>query len=117
MVHPYLLCHPLLLLSSVRPNTEYSAEYSAKNRRIFGTEYSAKSADMPITENRVKMAVFDPFYLKIWSNFGHTFFANSYFKLALYFTFQLSYNDCSFAITFATTFVPYLWQSLFSSFT
>ena len=55
---------------SVRPNTEYSAEYSAKNRRIFGTEYSAKSADTPITENRVKMAVFDPFQLKFWSNFG-----------------------------------------------
>ena len=34
--------------SSVRPNTEYSAEYSAK------------SADTPITENCVKMAVFDP---------------------------------------------------------
>ena len=31
--------------SSVRPNTEYSAEYSAKTSRIFGTEYSAKSAD------------------------------------------------------------------------
>ena len=44
---------------SVRPNTEYSAEYSAKNGRIFGTEYSAKSADTPITENRVKMAIFD----------------------------------------------------------
>ena len=39
---------------SVRPNTEYSAEYSAKIDRIFGTEYSAKSADTPIGENREK---------------------------------------------------------------
>ena len=30
---------------------------------------------MPITENRVKMAVFDPFLLEFWSKFGHTFFS------------------------------------------
>ena len=34
---------------SVRPNTEYSAEYSVKIGRIFGTEYSAKVADRPNT--------------------------------------------------------------------
>ena len=52
----------ILLISfqiSVRPNTDYSAEYSAKKRRIFGTEYSAESADTPIMENCVKIAVFD----------------------------------------------------------
>ena len=47
--------------SSVRPNTEYSAEYSAKMIQIFGTEYSAESADTPILENGAKMAVFHPF--------------------------------------------------------
>ena len=51
---------------SVRPNTEYSAEYSAKTRRIFGTEYSAKSADTPIGENREKMAIFDPISRNFW---------------------------------------------------
>ena len=53
-------------MSSVRPNTEYSAEYSAKNGRIFGTEYSAKSADTPIGENREKMAIFDPISRNFW---------------------------------------------------
>ena len=49
------------VLFSVRPNTEYSAEYSAKIRRIFGTEYSAETADTPITKNGPKNAIFGPF--------------------------------------------------------
>ena len=55
-------------------NTEYSAEYSVKNGRIFGTVYSAKSADTPITENCAKKAIFDltQFHVifgTIWSKF------------------------------------------------
>ena len=78
--------------SSVRPNTEYSAEYSAKTRRIFGTEYSAKSADTPITENRVKMAVFDPFLLEFWSKFWHTFFSKFIHYSGLISTFYYAQN-------------------------
>ena len=44
----------VFIFSSVRQNTEYSAEYSAKIRRIFGTEYSAEAADTPIAKNGVK---------------------------------------------------------------
>ena len=95
-------------VASVRPNTEYSAEYSAKTRRIFGTEYSAKSADTPITENRVKMAVFDPFYLKFWSYFGHTCFTNSYLIFYLLITIK---ND-----NFAVIFASYSETIIFSSF-
>ena len=50
-------------VTSVRPNTEYSAEYSAKINRIFGTEYSAKPADTPILENGTKTTFFDPFLI------------------------------------------------------
>ena len=59
----------MIVKSSVRPNTEYSAEYSAKNGRIFGTEYSANFADTPITENGAKMMIFDHF----WSFFCPSF--------------------------------------------
>ena len=64
------------LYSSVRPNTEYSAEYSAKMGRIFGTEYSAKLADTPIPKKRRKFANFCRFLHK----FDH-------FSLKIYFTF------------------------------
>ena len=50
---------------SVRPNTEYSAEYSAKISRIFGTEYSAEFADTPIAKNHAKRPFLDHF----WHNF------------------------------------------------
>ena len=46
---------------SVRPNTEYSAEYSAKIGRTFGTEYSAKRAEYRISKigkNLRKFGVF-----------------------------------------------------------
>ena len=53
------------LKHSVRPNTEYSAEYSAEIGRIFGTEYSAKVADTPIPKKRRKFANFCHFLPKI----------------------------------------------------
>ena len=72
--------------TSVRPNTEYSAEYSAKTYRIFGTEYSAKSADTPITENAEKW----PFLTNFSSNFGQILGIHVLQIHALSFTFQLS---------------------------
>ena len=64
---------------SVRPNTEYSAEYSAKTSRIFGTEYSAVSADTPITENSKKAAILCVFCSNFGQNFGVHFFLDFYF--------------------------------------
>ena len=53
------------MVNSVRPNTEYSAEYSAKIGRIFGTEYSAKVADTPIPKKTAKIRNFCHFLLNI----------------------------------------------------
>ena len=51
---------------SVRPNTEYSAEYSAKDGRIFGTEYSAKAADSRYSKKRQKLR-----FLVIFGTYFH----------------------------------------------
>ena len=45
-------------LTSIRPNTEYSAEYSATFGRYYSAEYSANLADTP---NMIKTAIFDVF--------------------------------------------------------
>ena len=86
-----------MIEGSVRPNTEYLA----KSRRIFGAEYSAKSADTPTTENHVKMAVFDPFYLKFWSNLGHTCFTNSH----LIFYLPITIKNDNFAVPTLKTII------------
>ena len=54
---------------SVRPNTEYSAEYSAKIDRIFGTEHSAELAEYRISKIGQKMKKNDVFHVI----FGHFF--------------------------------------------
>ena len=90
---------------SVRPNTEYSAEYSAKTSRIFGTEYSAKSADTPITEYSAKMTTFDNFESYFCPSWTHIFF--------FLFHFALKYIKIdSYASKLVTTLKKYL-----SSFT
>ena len=53
------------VLDSVRPNTEYSAEYSVKIGRIFGAEYSVKVADSRIPKKRQNCAILGNFSQKI----------------------------------------------------
>ena len=65
--------------------------------RIFGQV--CRYAD---NENRVKMAVFDPVYLKFWLLFGYKCTSNSYFIFYL----PIIINIYNFAATFASSFVP-----------
>ena len=88
---------------SVRPNTEYSAEYSAKTSRIFGTEYSAVSADTPITENSKKRPFLCVFCSNFGQNFSVQFFPRFYFHFDPIFdlpTLTISSKLCFLTVTY-----------------
>ena len=82
---------------SVRPNTEYSAEYSVIFGRNYSAEYSANSTETP---NMQKTSIFDHFHV-IFSQKNLTFYVyfslhkgHEFFCQAICLEFQLNHILC-----------------------